>query len=175
MDHHDVDGPHLWSCISENMYIIGVDIGASHIGAGLVFKPEASCAEAALQHVLSCPLDNKDPQVVIEQIISLVDQLKRIAPESSVSAIGVGCPGQVVKGTIVGASNLGWKNVPLQHELERHTRLKVVVLNDADAAICAECWMNPTSNISNAALLSKSDIFTLQLTRCSKQTALCLE
>jgi glucokinase len=148
----------LVSCTSQ-MYSIGIDIGASHIGAGLV-ATHSRAAGPKLEHVLSAPLRANNPEAVVEQIVEMVDvlrqQLAGIDSDGVVSALGVGCPGQIVRGTVVGNANLKWTNVPLQQLLHTRTRLPTKVLNDADAAVCAECWGNPESNFTNAALLSKA-------------------
>ena len=61
-----------------------------------------------------------------------------------ICGIGVGCPGQSKDGVLVAASNLPLlKNAPLVDMLHSHAMLAdtpIILLNDADAAVCAELW-----------------------------------
>jgi predicted NBD/HSP70 family sugar kinase len=62
-------------------------------------------------------------------------------------SVGVGCPGQIKNGYIVAASNLpNFVNFNLASALEATEVFRgvpVLVLNDADAAVCAEVWGHP--------------------------------
>ncbi len=61
------------------------------------------------------------------------------AASAPVLGIGVGTPGIVRPGGVVGtAPNLGWTDVPLEDLLAEATGLRVLVCNDADAAVHAE-------------------------------------
>ena len=61
-----------------------------------------------------------------------------------ICGIGVGCPGQSKDGILIAASNLPLlKNAPLVDMLHSHALLAntpIILLNDADAAVCAELW-----------------------------------
>ena len=57
-----------------------------------------------------------------------------------VEAMGIGVPGavDVKKGTILFASNLGWKNVNLKKELEKRFKIPVYLNNDVNLGTLAE-------------------------------------
>ncbi len=59
---------------------------------------------------------------------------------SRLAGIGVGCPGPInpVKGVIVEAPNLGWKNVPVEEHLGKAFGVRAVICNDVDAGVYAE-------------------------------------
>lgn len=75
---------------------------------------------------------------IIETIEIACDEAK-VKP-SQLMGIGVGCPGTVDldSGVILEAANLGWKNVPLKEQLEKHFGCAAVIANDVDAGVYGE-------------------------------------
>ncbi|WP_432561417.1 ROK family protein [Kineococcus sp. SYSU DK003] len=86
---------------------------------------------------------------VEENLLELLDDLAQDAAARGVQpvAVGVGAPGTVEEssGTIVYASNLGWRRFPLRAVLEEATGLPVAVGHDARAAGRAEHLASVTS------------------------------
>lgn len=74
---------------------------------------------------------------VLDKVLDLVREIVAAAT-APLLGIGVGTPGIVLPGGVVGtAPNLGWTDVPLRDLLVRETGLPVFVCNDADAAVHA--------------------------------------
>jgi glucokinase len=76
------------------------------------------------------------------ELIDALRQLRRTCEGPTPAAVGVGVAGQVDarSGVVYFAPNLGWREVPLQEELERALELPVIVTNDARAAAWGE-WL----------------------------------
>ncbi len=77
-----------------------------------------------------------------KRIIQLIREALAAAglEAGSVQGIGIGCPGLVdpSKGTLLTASNMGWKNVALRKLLNAEFKCPVAVLNDVDAGTFGE-------------------------------------
>ena len=118
-------------------YRIGVDLGGTHIGVGLVEE------SGRLLNTYTCDTPkNRDFTETVEAIVRAVETLlrqngKRI--EDCLS-VGVGSPGvaDAQTGKIYYSANFGWVDVPLGEEIARRIGLPTVVANDADAAGFAE-------------------------------------
>ena len=110
-------------------YLIGVDFGGTKIYAG-VFN-------ARLELVGTTRISTKaerGPDSVIDRIARCV---RDAADECDLSlkhvrGVGLGAPGAVdaASGRVIFAPNLGWKDVPLQKELEKKLELPVFLDND---------------------------------------------
>ena len=110
-------------------YSLGVDLGGTKILAG-VFDSDFNCLgqaklrtkpergfDAVLERVARCARDAVDEcDMTLKQIRGL----------------GIGAPGAVntKEGRVIFAPNLGWKDVPLKAELEKHLGIPVFVEND---------------------------------------------
>ena len=68
-----------------------------------------------------------------------------------VEAIGIGVPGavDVNKGTILFASNLGWKNINLKKELEKRFKIPVFLNNDVNLGTLAEQKIGAAKEVQN--------------------------
>lgn len=129
--------------------VIGVDIGGSHCEVGAID------GTGAVLESISLPWDSTEltPAKAIAQITngvqSLLVILNKTYPNDKpiIIAAGMGCPGQSVDGVLVGASNFPRfpPNTPLAAMLSASLGVPTTLLNDADAAICAEVWGNPAS------------------------------
>jgi glucokinase len=120
-----------------NLYAIGVDLGGTKIEVALVnSKGQAS------NNVKIPTAVHKGPEVIADDIVSIVNTLKNIARDQIVG-IGIGVPGQVSAqdGIVRFAPNLKWENVPFQQELMRKTNLPVAITNDVRAATWGE-WLH---------------------------------
>ena len=125
-------------------YLIGVDIGGSHIGLGLI-----EALTNATVASLSVDINGREittPEIVkaiVQGCHDLVNQAK--VPLTDVLAVGMGCPGQVTNNTLIVAANLPKLiKAPLaQLVSEALGSIHAKLINDADAAISAEVWGNP--------------------------------
>ena len=120
----------------EKVAYVGIDIGGSHISVGFV-DSDGNVLSKSETH-----LDNFS--VLPHDLVALItEHISENKPANfRLAAIGVGIPGQSKANVLVAASNLpNFKNVPLAAMIsERNNNIPVLLLNDADAAICAEVW-----------------------------------
>lgn len=109
----------------------GIDIGGSHVSAGLV------TAEGRLLARAAAPLPPRPP---VETVVAVVRRLlAQMAPAGGVRRAGVGVASAVdLDGRARFAPNLGWHDVPLRGLLEDALGMDVGVFNDADCAAFAE-------------------------------------
>jgi glucokinase len=111
--------------------VIGVDLGASNVRAGVV-------SGSSLKRVARTPLGkNKEKDEVLGLIYSLIDKI--IDPE--VKGIGVGVPSVVdtAKGIVYNVINIpSWKKVYLKKLLEDRYKIPVKINNDANCFVLGE-------------------------------------
>lgn len=86
----------------------------------------------------------------VERITETIQQTLEEAQidPAQLSGIGIGCPGSIDldKGTLLEASNLGWKGVKLREMLETLFGCPVVVINDVDAGVYGEYCFGAAKN-----------------------------
>lgn len=137
--------------------LVGIDIGGSHVGIGVVEKIGLKLLDS-----ISIPLDNSvEPDEMVERVskgaLSLLDAIS--GPYSLIS-VGIGCPGQSKDGVLIAASNLPkFKNFPLAKKIGELLNCSYcLLLNDADAAIACEVWApinkEKYRGVKNAALIT---------------------
>lgn len=104
---------------------------------------------------------------------NVLDEGSRIVPEiiesvnhrlglydmdsSDFIGIGMGAPGKVDReaGTIVGAYNLNWKTLqPVKEQIERETKIRVAIDNDANVAALGEQWKGAGDNDPNVVFVT---------------------
>ena len=114
---------------SKSDYLIGVDFGGTKIYAGVF--------DARLELVGTTRVSTKaerGPDSVIDRIARCVRDAADECDLSlkNVRGVGIGAPGAVdtENGRVIFAPNLGWKDVPLQKELEKKLELPVFLDND---------------------------------------------
>ena len=126
------------------MHVIGIDLGGTTCG-GAVVTMEGD----VLARVSSAVVD-RAPDAIVTLIVSVVRDALDAASLSraDVAAVGIGCPGRIVDGCVVGASNF-----PLMRDFALASRVKsglgglpTTLLNDADAAMEAEFWIGAASS-----------------------------
>ncbi len=112
-------------------YYVGVDMGGTKILAG-VFNSSLECVGRFKMSTKA----ERGPAAVIERIARAVhDAVDECDLDlKSVKAIGAGSPGTVdtENGRVIFAGNLGWKDVSLKKELEKHLQRPVFIQNDAN-------------------------------------------
>ena len=118
------------------MYRIGLDLGGTHIGAGLV---ENGVLKA--KKYVDTPSDREFHATVKAMAEAIYALLAENGVElSQCEAIGIGSPGVADEktGNIVYSANFDWHDVPLRRELHSLVPLPIAIANDADAAGWAE-------------------------------------
>lgn len=124
---------------------IGVDIGGTKIAFALI----DSGGHVLATHRILIQADRR-PATVIDSIITGISMLKA----ESDAPVGVGCCGYIDGGSVRYASNLGWRDVPLQDELCRRLGRRVTVENDARMALIGEYRFGAAQGLSDAAYLN---------------------
>ena len=119
---------------------IGLDIGGTHIKAGLITKT------GKIQKEVSVDTQSfRGEKVVFENIVNAIEEVMT----KDVKAIGIGCPGPLntKKGTIIKTPNLPFKNYPLVSKLSKKLKLKNIVLdNDANCFALGEALYGKAKN-----------------------------
>lgn len=83
---------------------------------------------------------NLDARPLLRRIADAIfaDMACRGLEKSSVLGVGVGVPGPVVQGVVIGCDNLGWEQTDVAAVLGEFTGLRVRVGNDANVAALGE-------------------------------------
>jgi len=130
--------------------VAGIDIGGTNTVCGLVSeggkivgRSEFITASYAHFHEFTA------------RISSEISGMLR-ATGLSLTGVGIGAPNaNYFTGTIDNAANLVWKgSLPLRQEMEKHTGVKVVVTNDANAAAMGEMIFGAARGMRNFIMLT---------------------
>ncbi|GGO73041.1 ROK family glucokinase [Nonomuraea cavernae] len=113
------------------MLTIGVDIGGTKVGAGIV-DDEGRIVQEALR-----PTPADRPDLVAETV---ADVVRELAEGREIEAVGVGAAGFVdeTRSMVRFAPNLAWREEPLQKKISGLVGLPIVVENDANAMAWGE-------------------------------------
>lgn len=116
-----------------NTSYVALDIGGTSVKAGIVSADGKVAFHRNVRHRGTDALD--EAYRVVDDLLSVAGR-ERLA----IGGIGMAVPGRVDsrEGTVINASNLGWRNVALKSETERRFRLPTAVMNDANAAAAGE-------------------------------------
>ncbi|MHB1920828.1 MAG: ROK family protein [Chitinophagaceae bacterium] len=117
--------------MNQEEYIIGMDLGATHIRGGRVAGSQISGIQSRRIH------REGSVEEVMGDIYAIADSL--IHP--SVHAIGIGVPSvvDVEAGVVYDVQNIpSWKEVPLKKRMEERYQIPVLVNNDANCFALGE-------------------------------------
>ncbi len=132
---------------------IGVDLGGTNIGAGIVDEEGSILVKDEVPTGSSRPYDE-----IIKDMADLIGEiLKQGGYElSDVESIGIGSPGCIdnEQGEVVFANNLNWKHVPVREELQRHIDLPIYLENDANVAGLAEAVTGACKGVENSVTIT---------------------
>ena len=128
---------------------IGVDLGGSHVTAGVVTDD----GSIKVQHELD--LTDLKFDKVVDAVVTVVQQALADAGKK-VAGIGIGSPGNVEPktGAILYSPNFGWKNAPLGETLKKRLGQEVFVGNDARCATLGEYTFGIGKGTQDFALLT---------------------
>jgi len=128
---------------------IGVDLGGSHVTAGVVTDD----GSIKVQHELD--LTDLKFDKVVDAVVTVVQQALADAGKK-VAGIGIGSPGNVEPktGAILYSPNFGWKNAPLGETLRKRLGQEVFVGNDARCATLGEYTFGIGKGTQDFALLT---------------------
>ena len=124
---------------------IGIDIGGTHLRAGLV-------SEAGEILALATADSSPDPAIVTDRCLELIAQVR--AP--GVSGIGIGVPGQVIAAsrTVLSGGYVDLSGTDFADRIERATGLPVVIENDASMALRGEAAHGAAQGFANVVMLT---------------------
>lgn len=135
-------------------FIIGIDLGGTNFKIALL---DRFCR---ILYKNSFPTDTSSgPNGLIEAIVGMIGHVlehDRVT-RSSVQGVGLGLPGPIDfdRGIVHFFPNIpGWKNVPLRTIIEKKTRMRVAVDNDANVMALAEYSLGAAKGSRNAVCLT---------------------
>lgn len=127
---------------------LGVDIGGTKVGAGLVDEEGTIVASAR----------KKTPTAEPHAIAKLIGELARdLGEQGEIGSIGIGAAGLIDfdAGTVRFAPNLSWRHEPLAEQVQTETGIENVVLeNDANAAAWGEFRFGAAKDASSAVVIT---------------------
>ena len=131
---------------------IGIDIGGSHIGIGLV----DTNGELILKKEKDYETKEKNMgNIIIKTIKQLINEVlyeKEITIEN-IESIGMAFPGTVTETVVVKAENLGIENLEIVKELQNEFKIPMKLENDAKVAAIAEKEFGSLKNYSDSVFL----------------------
>ncbi len=131
---------------------IGIDIGGSHIGIGIIEKNN--------ELLYKCEKDysycKEDMTKVVDTIIELIKETikENNIDISKIESIGIASPGTVCGETIIKAQNLGIKNLDISKEIKKIFDVPVYLQNDAKCAAIAEKKLGSLKQYNDAVFLT---------------------
>ena len=128
---------------------IGIDLGGSHIGLGVVDDNGNILHKEERNFTAEDKKNIKD--VIIKEI---VERIKKIEKDTKIDSIGIGVPGTVDEKNIIKAVNFGIENFPIVEELQKYINYSINLKNDAKCAAIAENKYGCLANFSNAIFLT---------------------
>jgi glucokinase len=129
---------------------IGVDLGGSHVLATIVDDDGKILDRAEYD------ITDHDPAVVVETIASAIGDVLARTKEKSITAIGLGAPGNIDLGTgaVRYSPNFGWHDVPLGAKLRERFDKTIFIGNDARCAVLGEHAFGTGRGTANFVLLT---------------------
>lgn len=136
---------------------IGIDIGGSHVGVGLVdnvgnilLKYEKDLVELKKHE------NNNIENILINAIVEYIDKILKETsiPIYSIDKIGIASPGNIQNEIIISASNLGLKNFNIKEQLKKYYNVQITLKNDAKCAGIAENKFGVLKQYNNSVFLT---------------------
>mgnify|MGYP000186371921 FL=1 len=118
---------------------IGIDIGGSHLGIGLINSNGKIIAKEEKDIHNNAKNKNYGEQLV-EAIIELITKIleKKKIKIQEISLIGIAVPGTVSNTHIIKADNLHIQNFNIVSEINKYFNIPIYLRNDAKCAAIAE-------------------------------------
>ena len=112
---------------------IGVDLGGSHIGIGIV-NEKGYVLEKSERRIMQ--KERKEIKSIIENY--MVEKIQDILKSKDITEIGIAIPGTIANGKEIKSVNLGIKKYPIVQRLEQKINLPIKIANDCRCAAIAE-------------------------------------
>ncbi len=134
------------------MVYVGVDLGGTNIAVGVVSEAGSILAEAGGKTQPDRPY-----QAIARDMAELIKKAvaKARLTLEDVKSIGIGIPGVADdQGVVFNCTNLGWVNVPLRAEMQKHIDKPVFIDNDANAAALAESCAGVSAGCKSSVFIT---------------------
>ncbi|HYM68813.1 MAG TPA: ROK family protein [bacterium] len=130
-------------------YVIGVDIGGSHLAGAI------ADLSGQVVHTVNVPIAVDGSSLAEQRLYDVVRTLVDAGgiPSARVRAIGVGVPGVTRGGVVVHAPAVGWRDLPLAAELEARFGAPALVENDANMIALGEFWFGAAQGTRSAVCM----------------------
>ena len=112
---------------------IGIDIGGSHIGIGIV-NENGIIVEKIEKRIMS--KEKKNMKKTLEDYIT--EQIKKFLEKYKISKIGICSPGTISNNIIKKSVNLNLENYDLAQEVSKKIEKQIKIRNDCECAAIAE-------------------------------------
>ncbi len=131
-------------------YGYGVDVGGTEIKFGF-FTEDGELIE---KWSIPTRINGSDGREILSDIAKSVNEHRKTVSGEMIGA-GIGVPGPVIDDRFVPVcENLYWRNVDAADILTEYTGLRVVCLNDANAAALGEMWKGSASGYRNSVFIT---------------------
>ncbi len=129
---------------------IGVDLGGSHVTAGIVGD------DGSILGQYEQDIEDRSFDAVLAAVKNVVDSALKDAKAKDAVAIGVGAPGNIDprSGAVLYSPNFLWTGVPLGDRLRKQYSLPIFVANDARCATLGEHTFGIGAGTQNFVLLT---------------------
>jgi glucokinase len=133
-------------------YAIGIDVGGTAIKYGIVSEKGTIVEES----IVSTPTGSSEISVVEQIQVCIQEMLGRCRTKKvHIQGIGIGIPGIVDKGVIIGCENLPELNgVILDRFFENYFNIPVFLENDANTMGISEIYFLQNKNIQDVVFLT---------------------
>lgn len=128
---------------------IGIDIGGSHIGIGVI-NNNGFVIERIEKRLLQN--DKKDIKNSIENYI--IKNVNDLSQKYKITQVGISIPGTVNDKKIIKSVNLGLENYNIVERLSKHINLPIKIRNDAKCAAIAENKYGALKNYNRTIFLT---------------------
>ena len=131
---------------------IGIDVGGSHIGLGIVNQEGKLIIKKEKDYLLYKKNMSKAVIKNIEELINQILEEKHINI-SDIESIGIAFPGTISNGVVIKSRKLGIENLKIKEKLEKEYGVPVYAQNDAKCAAIAEKEFGSLKNYDDAIFL----------------------
>lgn len=133
---------------------IGIDMGGSHIGIGLINSETGTIIEKQEQDIFIEQENNelKLVETIIDMITKILERKK--VDIKQISLIGIAVPGMVSETHIIKAKNLHINNFNIVSEINKYFNIPIILRNDAKCAAIAEKEYGSLKKYEDALFLS---------------------
>lgn len=126
--------------------IFGIDLGGTQIKIGKFIDEKL-----VLKYAIDTDVSNDGENIISD----ICENIEKNIGDDTLIGIGVDVPGPAKNGWVLGAQNIGWKEVNVREEILRHfPDVLVVVLNDANAALFGEYYCGGAKGYQNVVMMT---------------------